>query len=254
MTPPAVAHATTTADRPCTHPRPEWRLALGLHPTSRFATQHSCHVPTRVTAAGWRRPSSRWVKRWIDVVGASIGLLLLAPLLLVVAAVTLATSGWPIFFRQTRVGIDGRQFTMWKFRSMVRNAEAQRAKLDAYNEQSGPVFKMRRDPRVTTVGRYLRRYSLDELPQLANVLRGDMSLVGPRPPIPSEVAHYDQRQRRRLSVRPGLTCVWQISGRSTVGFEQWMEMDLAYIDGWSLALDMRILARTLGEVIRGGGS
>jgi lipopolysaccharide/colanic/teichoic acid biosynthesis glycosyltransferase len=150
--------------------------------------------------------------------------------------------------------LNGRLFTLYKFRTMVENAEAQRAKLLHLNEMNGPVFKLRRDPRVTVLGRFLRRFSLDELPQLVNVIRGDMSLVGPRPPIPEEVAKYQRWQRRRLSMKPGLTCLWQISGRNEVDFDRWMELDLEYIDSWSPSLDFKILLKTIPVVLSGRGA
>jgi lipopolysaccharide/colanic/teichoic acid biosynthesis glycosyltransferase len=143
---------------------------------------------------------------------------------------------------------------MYKFRSMVDNAEMLRVELETFNEASGPVFKMKSDPRVTRVGKFVRRTSIDELPQLWNVLVGDMSLVGPRPPIPSEVVKYDPWHRRRLSMKPGLTCLWQISGRSNIGFDQWMKLDLQYIDSWSLWLDIKILLRTIPVVFGGLGA
>lgn len=233
-----------------------WRLApdcFGI-PADRSSVDYVGDVATYAMAGGFGARRLLWVKRGIDIVGSAIGLLLLAPLMLCIAAAIWITGGRPIFFHQVRVGVNGRLFKMCKFRSMVRNAEALRAQLAEHNEQAGPVFKMKRDPRITPVGRFLRRYSLDELPQLFNVLKGDMSLVGPRPPIPSEVTQYDWWQRRRLSVRPGLTCTWQVSGRNAIGFDQWMEMDLAYIDGWNLALDMKIMAKTVKEVMRGGGA
>jgi len=233
-----------------------WRLApdcFGI-PADRSAVDYVGDVATYAMAGGFGPRRLLWVKRGIDILGSTIGLLLLAPLMLVIATAIVVTGGRPIFFRQVRVGVNGRLFSMFKFRSMVRNAEAIRAQLAEQNEQEGPVFKMKKDPRVTPVGRFLRRYSLDELPQLFNVLKGDMSLVGPRPPIPSEVMQYDWWQRRRLSVRPGLTCTWQVSGRNAIDFDRWMEMDLAYIDGWNLALDMKIMAKTVREVMRGGGA
>jgi lipopolysaccharide/colanic/teichoic acid biosynthesis glycosyltransferase len=148
----------------------------------------------------------------------------------------------------------GRTFNMLKFRSMVTDAEQLKATLASLNEQSGPVFKMRKDPRVTRVGRFIRRYSIDELPQLINVLRGDMSVVGPRPPVPDEVLKYEPWQRRRLSVRPGLTCIWQVSGRNQISFEQWMYLDMQYIDHWSLARDFHLIFRTVPVVISGRGA
>ena len=193
-------------------------------------------------------------KRLVDLLGAAAGLLVLAPLMATLAIVIKLQDRGPIFFRQQRVGLNGRTFTLLKFRSMVVDAERLRDKLLDRNEQSGPVFKIKDDPRITRLGRFLRRYSLDELPQLLNVLLGQMSLVGPRPPLPREVVQYDWWQRRRLSVRPGLTCLWQVSGRNKVGFEHWMELDLAYIDGWSLGLDLKIIAKTVREVLRGSGS
>jgi len=203
-------------------------------------------------------PEVSWqlvAKRSLDVAGAALGLLVLGPLVMLPVAVAIKlTSPGPIFFRQKRSGLHGRQFTMFKFRSMVTNAEMLRVELQAFNEMSGPVFKMKEDPRVTPVGRFLRRTSLDELPQLWNVFKGDMSLVGPRPPIPSEVKQYDPWHRRRLSMKPGLTCLWQISGRNEVDFDQWMKLDLQYIDTWSFWLDLRILARTLPVVLGGLGA
>jgi exopolysaccharide biosynthesis polyprenyl glycosylphosphotransferase len=194
-------------------------------------------------------------KRLIDVTGAAIGLAVLGPLVMLpVAIIIKLTSPGPILFRQKRSGLHGRLFTMYKFRSMVSNAEMLRAELEAYNEMTGPVFKMKEDPRITPFGRFLRKTSLDEFPQLWNVLVGDMSLVGPRPPIPSEVQHYDPWHRRRLSMKPGLTCLWQISGRNKIGFDQWMKLDLQYIDSWSLWLDLKILVRTVPVVFSGLGA
>jgi exopolysaccharide biosynthesis polyprenyl glycosylphosphotransferase len=194
-------------------------------------------------------------KRLIDIAGSLAGLLVLGPLVMLPAAIGIRlTSPGPILFTQKRSGLHGRLFTMYKFRSMVSNAEMLRAELEAYNEMSGPVFKMTGDPRVTPFGKFLRRSSIDEFPQLWNVLKGDMSLVGPRPPIPSEVQHYDPWHRRRLSMKPGLTCLWQIGGRNSIGFEQWMKLDLQYIDNWSLWLDFKILARTVPVVLSGLGA
>ena len=200
------------------------------------------------------RPVQQAIKRAIDILVSATALALLSPLLLAVAAAVKLTSRGPILFRQVRVGQHGRTFNMLKFRSMVINAEELKAKLAAMNEQQGPVFKMRRDPRITAVGRFIRKYSIDELPQLLNVLRGEMSLVGPRPPIPSEVAKYEAWQRRRLSVRPGLTCVWQVSGRNEITFEQWMYLDMQYIDHWSLRSDLELIARTVPVVLTGRGA
>lgn len=193
------------------------------------------------------------VKRLLDVVLSAGALLVLAPLFLGIAAAIRFTSPGPIFFVQRRSTLRGRIFNMVKFRTMIANAEEIRDSLDGRNEVSGPVFKIRNDPRITPLGRWLRRYSLDELPQLWNVLKGDMSLVGPRPPIPAEVEKYENWQRRRLSMRSGCTCLWQISGRNNLAFEDWMRLDLKYIDTWSLGLDFRILFQTVGTIFRGTG-
>ncbi len=204
-------------------------------------------------ASGSVKPELRHVKRLLDIVASAAALWLLFPFLLIVAALVKLTSNGPVFFRQLRVGLHGKKFHMLKFRSMVVNAEALKASLAAKNEQTGPVFKMRRDPRVTPRGRLLRKYSIDELPQLVNVLRGDMTLVGPRPPVPQEVALYEPWQRRRLSVPPGLTCLWQVSGRNDVAFEDWMYLDLQYIDHWSVGQDIGLLLKTVPAVVSGRG-
>ena len=179
---------------------------------------------------------------------------LAAPVMIGTAIAIKLTSKGPVFFRQVRAGRHGRKFTMLKFRSMVVDAEALRAKLAHLNEMTGPVFKIKKDPRITSIGRIIRATSVDELPQLINVLIGDMSLVGPRPPLPSEVGQYEPWQRRRLSVKPGLTGLWQVSGRNQVDFEQWMALDLEYIDNWSLWLDLKIIFRTVPAVLRGSGA
>ncbi len=193
-------------------------------------------------------------KRILDLVGAAVGGILLGPLLLAIAIAIKLNSPGPVLYRSRRVGEGGRVFAFLKFRSMVRNAEMLRDELLHLNEVDGPVFKIARDPRITRVGALLRRSSLDELPQLWNVWRGDMSLVGPRPPIPEEVRRYSPAQLRRLSVRPGLTCLWQVSGRSHVGFDEWMSLDLAYIERRSLRLDVAILLRTIPAVLSGKGA
>ncbi len=194
------------------------------------------------------------VKRLLDITGSAIGILLASPILIGAAIAIKASSTGPVFFRQVRSGRHGRRFTMIKFRSMVVDAEAQKAKLAHLNEMGGPVFKIKADPRITRVGRIIRSTSIDELPQLFNVLVGDMSLVGPRPPLPSEVIQYQPWQRRRLSVKPGLTGLWQVSGRNHVDFDQWMALDLEYIDNWSLWLDIKIILRTVPAVLRGSGA
>ena len=194
-------------------------------------------------------------KRALDVALASLLLLLALPVVpLIALAIKLTSGGGSVFFRQTRCGLNGRSFTLYKFRTMVENAEERRRDLLHLNEMKGPVFKLRSDPRVTALGRFLRRFSLDELPQLWNVLRGDMSLVGPRPPIPEEVAQYQRWQRRRLAMKPGLTCLWQISGRNDIDFDRWMQLDLEYIDSWSPMLDLKILLKTIPVVLSGKGA
>jgi exopolysaccharide biosynthesis polyprenyl glycosylphosphotransferase len=200
------------------------------------------------------KPTQMALKRGFDILSSAFALWLLIPLLLVVTLLVKLTSRGPLLFRQVRVGLHGRPFRMLKFRTMVENAEALKAELAAHNEMDGPVFKMKRDPRITPVGRFLRKFSIDELPQLLNVLRGDMSIVGPRPPVPNEVAKYEPWQRRRLSVRPGLTCIWQVSGRNEISFEQWMYMDLQYIDNWSFLKDVSLILKTFPVVLTGRGA
>ncbi|MFI1002644.1 sugar transferase [Streptomyces galbus] len=196
----------------------------------------------------------RAVKGVVDRLGAAVLLVLFGPLMLLVATLVLVDSRGGAFYRQRRVGKDGHEFTMLKFRTMVVGADQARARLAALNEGAGPLFKMRRDPRVTRVGSVLRRYSLDELPQLFNVLTGSMSLVGPRPPLPEECAAYDPDIRRRLLVKPGLTGLWQISGRSDLSWEEAVRLDLRYVEDWSLALDTVILWKTLRAVLYGQGA
>jgi exopolysaccharide biosynthesis polyprenyl glycosylphosphotransferase len=200
------------------------------------------------------KPLQMALKRMFDIAASAGALFALSPLLIFAALAVKLSSRGPVLFRQERVGLHGRTFKMLKFRSMVVNAEELKARLMAQNEQTGPVFKMKHDPRITGVGRFIRKYSIDELPQLINVLRGDMSIVGPRPPIPSEVAKYEGWQRRRLSVRPGLTCVWQVSGRNQISFEDWMLLDMRYIDHWSLAQDFNLILKTVPVVLTGRGA
>jgi exopolysaccharide biosynthesis polyprenyl glycosylphosphotransferase len=194
------------------------------------------------------------VKRCVDVVGAAILLIATAPIMALATIAIKMTSPGPLFFRQVRCGRNGRPFEMLKLRTMQADAEARKAELMQLNEMDGPVFKIRHDPRITTVGRALRRWSIDEIPQFLNVLKGDMSLVGPRPPVPVEVAEYATFDRRRLSMRPGITCLWQVSGRNTIGFEGWVKLDLEYIDSWSLVNDLKILLRTIPAALKGTGS
>ncbi len=195
------------------------------------------------------------VKRAIDIAGAIVGLVLLGPLLLAIAAAIRLTSQGPALFAQERYGAHKRRFRMYKFRTMLLDAEKLQAELESSNEAQGPVFKIRSDPRITRVGRFLRRTSLDELPQLFNVLKGEMALVGPRPLPVRDVARFgDPSLMRRFSVMPGMTCLWQISGRSDTTFDRWIELDLQYIDNWSLRMDLSILARTFPAIVRGTGA
>ena len=193
-------------------------------------------------------------KRAFDLVVSSVVFLLLSPVLLAMAIAIKLDSRGPVFFKQRRVGLQGRIFEIYKFRSMYLDAEARLESLRAHNEMSGPVFKMKNDPRITRVGRFIRKTSLDEFPQFWNVLRGEMSVVGPRPPLPSEVRQYKRWQRRRLSVKPGITCVWQISGRNNIDFDKWMELDLEYIDQWSLWTDIQICLKTIPAVLGSRGA
>jgi exopolysaccharide biosynthesis polyprenyl glycosylphosphotransferase len=194
------------------------------------------------------------VKRVMDIVLSALLLVLLFPFMTLVAILIKLTSKGPIIYRQVRCGLYGRRFVLYKFRSMKDGAEDVLWEIKHLNEMDGPVFKMRNDPRVTPLGRFLRRSSIDELPQFWNVLKGDMSLVGPRAPLPEEVREYSRWQRRRLSVKPGITCLWQVSGRNEIDFHEWMKLDLQYIDNWSLLLDVKILLRTFPVVLMGKGA
>lgn len=189
------------------------------------------------------------LKRLFDIMFSSVVLIAVLPLFAVLAIVIKRFCGGPVIFSQIRSGVNGRPFVMYKFRTMVNGADGKKHELTAFNELNGPAFKMRNDPRITGFGRFLRRTSLDELPQLFNVFKGEMSIVGPRPPVPSEVDRYKLWQRRRLSMKPGLTCLWQINGRNNVDFDKWMKLDLEYIDNWSLRLDFNILLKTIPAVI-----
>jgi exopolysaccharide biosynthesis polyprenyl glycosylphosphotransferase len=204
-------------------------------------------------------PEASWqgiIKQGIDLAGAFVLTLVLSPVFLFAAAAIRLSSPGPVLFRQQRCGLNGQPFTMLKFRSMVTDAEQRKHELAALNEMGGPVFKVTNDPRVTPIGRMLRKYSIDEFPQLLNVLRGEMSLVGPRPLPVDEVERFDDpAHRRRLSVKPGLTCLWQVSGRNNVkDFTEWVRLDLEYIDNWSLWLDLKILWRTIPVVFTGTGA
>jgi exopolysaccharide biosynthesis polyprenyl glycosylphosphotransferase len=193
-----------------------------------------------------RSAGARIAKRGVDVALSALGLVVLAPILVMLALAVKLTSRGPMLFVHHRCGLGGRKFRFYKFRTMVQNAEARKRELEHLNEMKGPAFKMARDPRITRLGGVLRKTSLDELPQLWNVLRGDMSLVGPRPPTPDEVERYTPRQLQRLSVIPGITGLWQVSGRSNIDdFDRWVDLDLSYVKSWSLWLDLRILLKTI---------
>jgi lipopolysaccharide/colanic/teichoic acid biosynthesis glycosyltransferase len=206
--------------------------------------------------SGERRVPEWWgaLKRATDLLVAGTVLAVLSPvLLLTAAAIAIVSPGSPLFL-QTRVGKDGRPFTMWKFRTMETGAHLLHERMLPLSEVDGPVLKIRNDPRLHVLGAFLRRTSIDELPNFINVLRGEMSVVGPRPPLPSEVAHYDDRAMRRLTVKPGITCLWQINGRSNVSFEYWIELDNKYIDTWTPHGDLAIIAKTIPAVVRGDGA
>jgi lipopolysaccharide/colanic/teichoic acid biosynthesis glycosyltransferase len=196
----------------------------------------------------------RTVKRALDIFIAGSALLVLTPLFVVIALLVKLTSSGPVFYRWNVIGRGGQPFRGYKFRTMVQNADQLKLQLLDRNEMSGPVFKLRNDPRITSVGRFLRKYSLDELPQLWSVLKGDMSLVGPRPAFPHEWVKYQPWQRQKLSVTPGITCYWQVNGRNQIRqFDDWVKLDLAYIENWSLTTDLKILWKTLPAVLRGTG-
>ena len=188
-----------------------------------------------------------FLKRVLDILASLAGLIVLSPLFLIVAlAIKIEDPKGSVFFSQQRCGKDNKLFPMYKFRSMVSNAEELLYELKEMNEMDGPVFKIKEDPRITKVGKFIRKTSIDELPQLLNVLKGDMSLVGPRPAIPHEVAEYNEYQIQRLLVKPGITCIWQVSGRNTIGFDEWVEMDLEYIKTRSFLLDLKLIFKTVG--------
>jgi len=232
------------------------RMQLEFLPAafSRIYLEKFRHMPLLSLSSAPDSELRLFFKRVFDVVVSGISLLVLSPLLAAIAAMIRITSPGQVLFQQTRCGLGGRRFTLYKFRSMINNAEQQRAELHQLNELDGPVFKISDDPRITPVGRWLRRFSLDELPQLWNILLGDMSFVGPRPAIPDEVDKYENWQKRRLRMRPGLTCTWVLEGRNHVEFNRWMELDLKYIDNWSLWLDAQIFLRTIPIVLSGRGA
>lgn len=185
-------------------------------------------------------------KRALDIIASTLGLIILSPILLIVAILIKLESKGPAIFSQKRIGLNKKEFKMYKFRSMVQNAEELKEKLAKENEMSGPMFKMKNDPRVTKVGRFIRKTSIDELPQLINVLKGEMSLVGPRPSLPKEVSKFEPWMLKRLSVKPGLTCYWQVSGRNNIDFENWMKLDLQYVNDRSFWLDLKLIFKTAG--------
>lgn len=201
------------------------------------------------------RIAQAFVKRVLDILLSIAGIIIVSPVMLVTALLIKVSSPGPIIFKQTRCSLNGREFTLFKFRTMVVDAESKLAELQKHNEMTGPAFKMTNDPRIIRFGKVMRKFSIDELPQLFNVLQGDMSFVGPRPPIPAEVKKYAPWQRRRLSMRPGLTCIWQVQGRNRiVKFDEWMKLDLQYIDEWTLWLDLRLFLKTIPIVIFGIGA
>src|SRR3972149_1691096 len=213
--------------------------------------QISFPQPITVTS---RQTFGVFVKRIVDIVGAALIVVFLSPLLLMVTILIKRDSAGPAIFKQTRTGLNNKTFTLYKFRSMFNNAEAEQEGLRGFNEATGPLFKMKKDPRITRVGYWLRKTSLDEFPQFVNVLKGEMSLVGPRPPLPDEVEEYGDKEMQRLSVTPGITGLWQINGRSELSFEEMVNLDLTYIDNWSLWLDLKILALTMPAVFSRRGA
>jgi lipopolysaccharide/colanic/teichoic acid biosynthesis glycosyltransferase len=210
-------------------------------------------LPLAASSASWRR--AQRVKRMLDIALSGLGLIAISPLLALIALLVKTTSRGPVLYRSLYMGERGRTFVGYKFRSMVANADDLKSEMSHLNHMNGPAFKIRNDPRVTRLGRFLRKYSFDELPQLWNVFRGDMSLVGPRPPLPEEFERFTDWQRGKLAVRPGITCYWQINGRSEIcDFDEWARLDLKYIEEWSLWTDFKILLRTIPAVLHGHGA
>ncbi len=232
------------------------RLLLSFFPhlISKVSFERLGDRPLLTFSATPENESLLFLKRVGDLLMSFCLLVLLAPVFLVLILLIKLTSRGPVLYRQTRCGLGGRHFVVHKFRSMRPDADLLRDELIALNEMDGPVFKIRNDPRCTTVGRFMRKYSLDELPQLFDIFTGDMSFVGPRPPLPEEVEHYEPWQRRRLRMRPGLTCLWALEGRNRLNFRRWMELDLQYIDNWSPTLDWKILLKTIPVVLLGRGA
>jgi lipopolysaccharide/colanic/teichoic acid biosynthesis glycosyltransferase len=208
----------------------------------------------RARSPNWDKPFLVGCKRVFDMSASALLLLMLSPLFAILAVLVKLTSHGTLFYRWQVVGQEGRPFTGYKFRSMYSNADELKAQLECLNEMSGPVFKLTNDPRITKVGSWMRRYSLDELPQLYSVLKGDMSLVGPRPPLVSEYTRFTEYQKQKLAVKPGITCLWQVNGRNDVkDFDEWVKLDLEYIRRWTPMLDIEILAKTVSEVFAGSG-
>ena len=231
------------------------RISLDFFPQSNSdVTLDRVGGATLLTFSGAPLDDLRLVlKRLFDICASALGLIILSPFLGVIALLIKFSSPGRVIYRQSRCGLNGRRFTLYKFRSMVENADELQAQLEHLNKRD-VVFKLRNDPRVTPIGRWIRKFSVDELPQLYNVLRGDMSIVGPRPPLASEVDKYERWQRRRLRMRPGLTCLWAISGRDGIDFNTWMRLDISYIENWSLQLDWSIILRTIPHVLAGKGA
>lgn len=232
------------------------RVDLGFFPRTfpRVHLENLRHIPLLTLGSTPNNEFALFAKRAVDLIVSALALILLSPLLLIIAILVRLTSPGPILYRQIRCGLNGRRFALYKFRSMVANADELRAELDSLNDLEGPAFKMKNDPRCTPLGRWLRKFSLDELPQLWNVLIGEMSFVGPRPPLPQEVEMYAPWQRRRLRMRPGLTCLWTLEGRNRLSFDRLVQFDLAYIDNWSLWLDLKIFLKTIPHVALGRGA
>jgi exopolysaccharide biosynthesis polyprenyl glycosylphosphotransferase len=248
----AYEHALLVAERHGV--RAHVSLDIFPHVLARPVLEELDGVPLLSFTTTPSNPTQLVVKRAIDLVASLALFVVTLPIQLLAALAIRVTSAGPVLFRQVRCGLNGRHFTLLKFRTMYAGAESQLPEISHLNEMSGPVFKSTKDPRLTPVGRILRRLSIDELPQLVNVIKGDMSLVGPRPPLPEEVSRYEPWQHRRLSMSPGLTCLWQVSGRNEVDFDRWMALDLKYIDTWSPMLDLKILLKTVPAVLSGRGA
>lgn len=252
-----LSGSVARAPEPVRAARMEWGWRLAMEPrrmARRYLTGNVSFLAHAGLAALRQKRLADVQQRGLDITVAVLALLMLSPLLLAAALAVRADSGGPALFKQTRVGLNGKTFTMFKFRSMTANAETRRAEILHDSDRDGLCFKSRQDPRVTRVGRWLRRSSIDELPQLFNVLRGEMSIVGPRPALPCEVADYPPRALGRLQVKPGITGVWQVSGRASVGFKEMIEMDLSYIKARSLKLNLQLILRTFGAVVSGRGA